>query len=617
MKLQKSKSKPRQRGAFLFEKFGYNNSMNQNKSFFILTFVLAALLAVVFYSSTQDKQDTAGFLPSGAHRTRTTAKPVTNPALEQLKTQEFLGLEDATGTETDSSRPSAPQANNTGLPVVSSPLERKTSPSISISPSLARSGQSATLQTPYYSTQREPSLYNQAAQNLQEGRAVTPSGSYGSTSGATAPQRAYQMGGNFAPSSSGEQEQNKTSKALFSPYMAALTKDEAAKLEKTLDGLTDRVEEAVLRALLPKSKKDTNIEKYLSRNSSGGQSATSTQSGPFAQVAKQISYQKNSIMKSMQNAFGAGAAKQAGQIMDAYQQELMNVLNQEGLSTQERQQKTRQISKKYNDKLKDLSANEGQKRMQDQLNKRDGDLLAHYKKSYDEKTAAALGAIMDKYRAQELALAQQELTQDEYFEKALALQRKRDAEMRKYLTDNKKSLSPYVNAPRQEEQQNADELQLPYHASEQEQKLRQQDIVERSNALLKEAHRLYGDEGSAVFQDIYQRYADEMAEIWANPETTKQEKEALSEKALRKNNDDTTRAQLKLDEERYIQAVRQSMADAAPEMIADTEQHVRNVLDQMNARIDAILSNPNLTDEQRQQQMQEARQVAQRQLTGK
>lgn len=600
-------------------KFSYNNSMNQNKSFFILTFVLAALLAVVFYSSTQDKQDTAGMLPSAPRRARTASKPVANPALEQLKTQEFLDLEDTPATAgANSFQMADTNAGYANTPAVSSSLERGKSPSISISPSLARSGQLATPQVPAYATRRDPSLYDQAAQNLQEGRAVTPSVSYsGSSVGGNMPQRAYQMGGNFASTTAGEQEQNKTSKALFSPYMAALTKDEAAKLEKTLDGLTDRVEEAVLRALLPKSKKDMNIEKYLSRNSSDGQSATSTQSGPFAQVAKQISYQKNSIMKSMQSAFGAGAAKQAGQLMDSYQQELMSALNQEGLSAQERQQKTRQISKKYNDKLKDLSAKEGQKRMQDQLNKRDGDLLAHYQKSYDEKTAAALKAIMDKYRAQELALAQQELTQDEYFEKALALQRQKDAEMRKYLTDNKKSLSPYVNAPRQDEQQDPNELQLPYHASEQEQKLRQQDIVERSNALLKEAHRLYGDEGSAVFQDIYQRYADEMAEIWADPETTKQEKEALSEKALRKNNDDTTRAQLKLDEERYIQAVRQSMADAAPEMIADTEQHVRNVLDQMNARIDAILSNPNLTDEQRQQQMQEARQVAQRQLTGK
>ena len=168
-------------------KFSYNNSMNQNKSFFILTFVLAALLAVVFYSSTQDKQDTAGVFPSASHRTRTTAKPIANPALEQLKTQEFLGLEDVTVTETDSSRPSAPQANNTGLPIVSSPLERKTSPSISISPSLARTGQLATPQVPAYATRRDPSLYDQAAQNLQEGRAVTPSGSYGSSAGGNMP----------------------------------------------------------------------------------------------------------------------------------------------------------------------------------------------------------------------------------------------------------------------------------------------------------------------------------------------------------------------------------------------------------------------------------------------
>ncbi len=593
--------------------------MNQNKSFFILTLVLAALLAVIFYSTKQSDEETSNGFPGRTRRASVVTHPAANPALEQLKEQEFLGL----------NAPQAGRPEKTGndpqssAPVVSAavlPASSRTNGSLAaFNPSLMSSGQFPRVMSPSYATADNPSLYNQATQNLKAGVGLPSSYS-------SAPQRAYQMEGNFAPTTASGQADEKAGQALFSPYMAALTKEESAKLEKTLDGLTDRVEEAVLRALLPKSKKDANIEKYLSRNFSadgkstattGAAGATAETAGPFAAVARQISRQKNSLVKNMQSAFGAQAAAQAGQLMDSYQQELMSVLNQTNLSPEERQAKTRQISKKYNDKLKNLSAQKGKEQLQQNLNERDGKLLVHYQKTYDAQTAAALGDIMDASRAREMALAEQDLTRDEYFEQAFALYRERDAQMRKYLTDNNKSFVGYNSAQQQDQSQQEDELPIAYRASEKEQQTRHQDIAERSNSLLKDVRQRYGEEGVAVFQEIHQQYADEMDAIWADPETTIQEKEKLSQKALKKNNDTSTRAEVKLHEERAVEALRQTMQGVAPEIADQMEQHVRSVFDETGARIDEILNNPDLSEQQRQQQVQEAYQDAQRQLTGK
>ena len=65
----------------------------------------------------------------------------------------------------------------------------------------------------------------------------------------------------------------------FAPYLAGANKDKQKQLSKQLETLSSGLDRAITKALLPKSKKDANIEKYLQRNSSRGVSA-----GPFAPV---------------------------------------------------------------------------------------------------------------------------------------------------------------------------------------------------------------------------------------------------------------------------------------------------------------------------------------------
>lgn len=589
--------------------------MSQNKSFFILTTVLALILvlvAAVFYTS--KSEDDSSYLSRG--RVRSVRVPPPNPALEALKEQEFLDVEPAGGGANLPAQESATAGPVTAAPFMPSRVSAPGTWAVQAGQIPAENPAAM----PNYQAYEAPSLYAQADQSMRAGGVTAATYPAGNGSPATA-QRGYAMGGSFA-SAGAEQVREKKAQDIFSPYMAALTKEEADKLEKTLDGLSDRIEEAVLRSLLPKSKKDSNIEKYLSRSSSAGKetagNTTPASDGQFAQVAKQLSRQKAGIMRSMQQAFGDKAAGQAGQIMDSFQQELMSTLNQQDLTPEQLQQKTRQISKKYNDKLQKLSNEKGKERMQENLEKRDKDLLTHYQKSYDEKTAAALAGIMEKYRARELELAQAGLPREEYFEKALALYRERDAAMRKYLTDNHQSLAPYINAPRAEQKENPDEPPVAYHTSETELQTRQKDIAERSGALLQEAKRIYGEEKAGVFADIYQRYANEMNEIWSDPETTLDEKNKKSQEALKRNNTATTHAQLELDKDKYIQTIldNPAMANLPQDQRDAFERRAQSVLNQMNERIETILGNPNLSETQRDQQIQEARQVAQRQLFG-
>ena len=421
-------------------------------------------------------------------------------------------------------------------------------------------------------------------------------------------------------------QDKKMAELPFAPYLTSLTKEQEASLNKQLTGLSDRVEEALLRAMLPKSKKDMNIEKYLSRNKEG---AGTQASGPYAAVARQIGSQKASIMASMKQAFGDKAANDAGQIMDAYQQEMMNTLNQPNQTQQQLQQKARQVSQKYNDKLQKLSEKNAQERFKADLEKRDSDLMAQYKKAYDSKTCAGLGKIMDKYRAEELALAQQGLGQEEYLEKYLALQRARDEEMRKYLTANGKSADAYLKAQGQEPKENPDELPVAYKASKAEQNVHQKDAAARTQKVLDGATQIYGKEAATQFEGPIREYNDTVKQIWANPETSAKEKKELEDKAVEKFNRQVQEIQRKPEmqdrlatkqAESHLQELKKEnpafFKDATPEQVAAFEEYARPILKDMYTQLNDVEMNDKLSTQQKEQEKQKIRQAATRKLSG-
>lgn len=612
-------------------KFGYNNSMNKNKSFFILTFVLAALLAVVFYFSKQEEEENSLF--SRPRRTAGAAvkKPATNPMLEQLREQEFLGLgnspegafsatDQSAGITENSERPVPPAAARPGNGITSGTA------------SLMHSGQVPTTRTPRYHATHTPSLYNQAAQNVKEGTSLSP------TVYTAAPQRAYQMGGNLAPdASSADQSGKKTGQALFSPYMAALSKDQAAALEKQLKGLSGRVEEAVLRALLPKSKKNMNVEKYLSRTQTAGATASTAQN-PFSAVSQQLAQQKNTLMASMNNAFGPQAARETGQVMDAFEQELMHTLSQPTQSTEKKRQQTNQIIRKYNTQLQKLGEKHGLAKMnQERLNK-DNQLQQKLAKSYGDDIAGQLGQVMDKYRQKEIDLAQQPgLTPQERYQQFLENQRLRRKEMEQLLLKNGQSLRALQRAEDEDERQTIQQALQDeesgkttpqvYRPTKEEKDTFSASIQQEQNDKVRIAQDMYGQEGSARIQEIYNQYAQKTQEIMDNPATSRLEKQQQLMTARQETNQALERLQKnpemkQLRENKQVESTLNQLmqspevAKATPEQKAELAAAARPVLQRMYARINEVAENDKLSDAEKQRHIQAIQEEAQRQLAG-
>ncbi|MBR4592470.1 MAG: hypothetical protein IKO35_04605 [Elusimicrobiaceae bacterium] len=315
--------------------------MDKNQTRFQLLFILVLLFLIgtaLVYSNRRAKNP---------QTTRVAVKSSGATQMDPLKTQELL--DSATDNDWEDEYFTSPNPKQSVSRV---PAPTAWRPGQSFSEINSVQEQPSTYERP---GEGASSLYGQAAGSL-------PAGSYAANqSRAGARPGAYGAGsGNFAPVTSSKDDK-KPLEMPFSPYMASLTKEQAASLEKQLNGLSDRLEAAILRALLPKSKKDMNVEKYLASTKGEAPSAedTTAQKNPAAVIAKQMSKQKSGIVNSMKNAFGNKAARQAGQIMDSFQQELTNALSQPGLTQQQIQQQTRQISQKYNKQLQKLSEKSG------------------------------------------------------------------------------------------------------------------------------------------------------------------------------------------------------------------------------------------------------------------
>lgn len=598
--------------------------MNQNKSFFLVTFTILAVLGIIaagmYLSKQSESPATAKHTRAGKYNIPRT--PISNE-LDTLKTHEFLDEQNLSPELLPAPTNSRPQpgANNVLTPAQGNRLtvQRNSLPGMPADQRM----------TP------GTDLYTQAA-----GQAGAFTAPQGSSSRATYPRAtAGQVSGGpgqFAPLSTSARTPD--ANTPFSPYMAALTKEQAEKLDKQLNGLSDRVEAAILRAFLPKSKKDTNIEKYLSRQKGETSAQNTSSASPFAGVANQLNRQKTGLVESMKNAFGDKAAGQAGRIMDSYQKEIMNVLNQPGQTQQQIQQKTRQISQKYNKQLQKLSEKSGLERMTQERTQQDRSFQDDLAKSYGSDMAGQLGEVLEKYRQKDLELAQtQGLSAQEYYDQLLANQRQRRKEMENLLTQNGKSLNGLLEAENKQERTQIDQqlqdeqsgktLPRAYHASEEEKTAFSNGLQQERSDKAQAAQAMYGQTGADLINNVYDRYYKEASAIMDDEQTSLVEKQQQLMQARQKANAEIERIQNtpqmktlrenKQVEETLTQLFKDpGLAQATAEQKAQFEKTARPVLHQMFERINAIAADSTLTDEQKQQQIQAVQQEAQHQLSG-
>lgn len=529
------------------------------------------------------------------------------PGLAALKDDELLGVDSLTTAE-----PRLPGKNGflkrfRGKKSAANTLAGNTlqnASSVSANPSAGMDRPDYTLS---YEAERAPS--QQAALAAQRGYPVGKgvSGNHTFTPGVYRPSTEERASG------------------IMAPYMKGIRKEQAAALAKQLDGLSSRVERAIYQAMLPKSKKDANIEKYLRRH--GKQTAS-----PLAGVAEQVAAQKEAVVSSMKEIYGASAAGDAGQIMDDYQKELAAVSNQPGKSLEELASATRAVNEKYNNKLQDLSKKEGLKQFEKDKISQDTALQQDLAKAYGANVAGQMGKTLQEYRQKELELAQENLSPAEYYKRQLELQRERRKALEKELLANNLSLDGLIDAEDrlEEEQLKAEQANeesgktLPrrYVLPEDTKKEFRAGIQKDQTEKVQLATQIYGKQGAALMDELYARYAAKAEAIMNDPETSRSQKM----KALMAARQETNQAimdiqkrpeMVKLRVESTLDNLLQDpgLSKATEEQKEAFKETARPVLEEMFNQINTI-SSSDLPEKEKQVQIKAVQDAAQRKLTG-
>lgn len=436
----------------------------------------------------------------------------------------------------------------------------------------------------------------------------------------------YAAEGQNAYQATAAEQMQRERKGALAPYLSGLKQKEREQLENSLKGLSNGINRALAKAMLPKSKKEANIEKYLQRNSPAAVSA-----GPFAPVLEQVAAQKANVVNEMKQAYGAQAGAQAGKIMDSFQSEVASAINTPGQTNQQIAEKVKAVSQKYSGALQKMSEQNSFKQFEQERIQKDNALQQELEKHYGADISAQAGQILAAAREKDMQLARQGLPVEEYYKQQLANQTQRRKDLQQMLAQNGKSsqgLFAAEDALEQQDVQNRlkDEeegktLGSRYRPSEEEMTAIDQSLRQERDEKLQAAGAMYGEDGARKIDQIYQRYYDQYMKIWNDPETSKTEKQSASFKLRQGVNQELENLQQdpKMQQERVTRqvdgALNQMMQDPAFANASDEaknawQQHARPVLEQMYTDINDVM-NSNLPEAEKQRRVEALQQRAQ------
>lgn len=418
----------------------------------------------------------------------------------------------------------------------------------------------------------------------------------------------------------------------FSPYMDSLTKEQKEQLENQLKGLSSGIDRAVAKALLPKSKKEMNIEKYLQRNAS----PQAVAAGPFAPVLEQVAAQKAGVVKSMGQAFGQQAAQEASKVMDSFQNEMASAVNAPGKTPQQIAEKVKEVAQKYAQELQKMSEDNGFKKFEQERIEKDNLLKQEISKQYGPEIASQASKTIDEFREKDMLLARQGLPAEKYYEQQLANQSARRKALEELIIQHGKSTKGLFNAENELERKEVEQkikdeeegktLARSYRTGEKELAAIGASLSQERDEKLQAAGEIYGEEGARRIDAVYQKYYDEYMKIWQDPDSSKTTKQQASMKLRQDVNKQLEQIQKdpKLQEERLNRQVENSLSQlmkspdlqkASSEQKAALAQHARPILREMYEKVNEIVSS-DLPDSEKQKRLQQIQEEAQRKLSG-
>ncbi len=301
------------------------------------------------------------------------------------------------------------------------------------------------------SSARAAGAEEKAASSLKRPSAVGP------VSGYTPPPVASVSGANRfennhgLPNISSGRELAEKTEDIFSPFDARMTRREQTAFNRKLNDFSVGLERAIASAVLPKSKREQNIEKYLARargeaavmndgvyavgqRQAGGESAAE-------EVVQRLASQAAGIVNDVRANYGDSAAAQAQEIMNDFQAEMAQTLNEEG-DPQEKNIKAQAVNNKYNSKLQELNNQAALEKMGEELRVQNEQYLKKIGETYGPQTQAAMRPVLEEFAGKRMQLWATPMSEEENVRQTLAL----DEQLRKEQERIVKETAPQASA---------------------------------------------------------------------------------------------------------------------------------------------------------------------------
>ena len=341
----------------------------------------------------------------------------------------------------------------------------------------------------------------------------------------------------FVSSSSQSKIQEERARML-APYLRPNRKDKE-RMEAQWNQLSAALERAVAKALMPKSTKETLIEKYAPQ-SSLEQTSVPGFSGALTPVGQQLAVQKQEVVKNFASAFGSSAARQAGGLMDSFAGELANALNAPNTTAAQKEAQVKSISKKYQKEMDKLvEKNQYDKFVADRIaqdNKQKESLRSRYQ---DANLNAKFGQIIDAAREKDLALATQtDLPREQYYTQLA----QNNQDMRNQLKQAIVEAGQSVNPLQELEQKQAQEFLTTLKQQEEEGKIMsfarqataqetmqmKKDVAVQRNDILDKLKKspAFGEQAAQEFTPILDAYEQKLDQLYMQKLSPAQRKTA-------------------------------------------------------------------------------------------
>jgi len=413
---------------------------------------------------------------------------------------------------------------------------------------------------------------------------------------------------------------------IAAPYWVALPREESRTLRRALANLVSQTEEALARAMSPKTKREEMIEANLPHKVAGTK-------GPFATVLDRIVEQKQPIVNAMQNAVNGKAADEATISMNAFIHDLTNLVKKDNLAPETKAMETWDLLRSTHNQLQEIVMHHGMDEYVKMLENNDEDLLQELAKSYPDKTLAQLTDVLTHFRQQEITLAKQNLPLEAYYKKSLASRNARQQSLEQVLLRNEQSIRALQAAEDEQERRNLEERsknrpqtdRAPLPISPEQKKSFYDNLLQERSEKIRMAKQIYGPNGAKLVANTYDKYYASARKIIEDPSLRRLDKQQQLMQVRQQANEDMAALQKRSDmqqwrEDRQVETTLQQLlkdsgvANATDLQKAQFAQRARVILHNMFSQINQVAES-DLADADKQQRILALQNIAQQQLS--